>query len=209
MREQSRFSQWWSPLAGVAVVLAVAGIAYASGGGGETHGAGAAHGGSLSHEKLMDLLWRVLNFAGLAIILFLALKKPFSSGLTGRQHAIRDQFEELDAQKAEAEQKYKEFEAKLSGIDQEATKILEAARAQGESEKLRIIEDAQRTAGDIKRQAEMAVQHELAEATKNLREEITDQAMGIAEELIKKSFTEQDQDRLVDDYLSKVRGLQQ
>jgi len=206
MRKQSGFAKWWQPLLGLAVVLAAAGVAYASSGGGEAHGA--AHGG-LSHEKLMDLLYRALNFAGLVVILVVALKKPLASGLAGRRQAIQDQFEELDSQRAEAERKYKEFEAKLAGIDQEVVAILDAARAQGEIEKERIIADATRAAGDIKRQAEMAIQHEFAEATRKLREEIAEQAVAMAEQLIQKNLGAEDQGRLLDDYLSKVGGLKQ
>ncbi len=195
-------------LLGVALVLAMAGLAYASGGGGEA-AHGAVHGGSLSHEKLMDLLWRALNFAGLVVILVWALKKPFSTGLASRRQSISDQFSELEAQRGEAERKYKEFESKLATMDQEAAAILEAARAQGEAEKQRIIADAERAAADITRQAGMAVQHELAEATRRLREEMAEQAVAMAEIIIKKNLTDTDQSRLLDDYLAKLGGLPQ
>jgi F-type H+-transporting ATPase subunit b len=207
MQQPTKKTRGWIPLLGVALVLALAGLAYASGGGVEaTHGAVPK---SLSPEKLKDLLYRAMNFAGLVVILVWALKKPFSTGLANRRQGISDQFAELEAQRAEAERKYKEFEAKLATMDQEATAILVAARAQGEAEKQRIIADAERAAGDIKRQASLAVQHELAEATKRLREEMAEQAVVMAESIIKKSLTDADQSRLLDDYLAKIGGLHQ
>ncbi len=205
MLKQSRKAQWLSAFFAVAVILVVSGAAHASGGGGEVHGGALG----IPSEKWWDLVWRTMNFACLVIILVWALKKPFSNGLTARRQSIRDQFEDLEAQRAEAEQKYKEFENKLSAIDQETTSILEAARTQGEIEKKRIIEDANRASEDIKRQAEMAVQYELAEATKLLREEIAEQAVAAAEKIIKKNLQAEDQDNLIDDYLAKVGGLKQ
>lgn len=192
-------------------VLVTAGLLYASGGGEAAHGAAAAHGGahsSVTHEKLMDLLWRAMNFLVLVLILVKFTAKPLANALKSRRLAIKDQLENLEARKIEAEQMYKEYEGKLGGIDDEVKKIIESAVAQAESEKERIIADAQRAAGDIKRQAEMAVQHELASANQRLRAEMAEQAATMAEELIRKHLQPADQDKLVAEYLDKVGGLQ-
>lgn len=186
-----------------AILVTTAGVIYASGGGGGHQTS------SLSPEKLKDLLWRVLNFTGLVIILVMALKKPLSNALSGRRQAIVQQFEELDIQKTAAESKYKEYESKLASLDAEVKNIIDAAVAQGETEKKRIIEEANRAAGDIKRQAEMAVQYELAAAKRRLRAEVADQAVEMAEQLISKNLQESDQIRLVENYLEKVGGLKQ
>ena len=189
---------WCKTLLLAATVVLCASLAHASSG----------EGGSLSHAKLMDLLWRTLNFAGLLAILVLALKKPIANGLNGRRQAIIEKFGDLEAQKSEAERIYKEYEAKLSTIDGEVESIISAAVKQGETEKAKIIEDANRAAGDIQRQAEMAIQHELSEAKLRLRSEIAEQAVQMAEELIKKDFKEADQTRMVEDYLEKVGAIQ-
>ena len=187
----------------VAGVLTVASLVYASGGGDMT-----GEHGTLSPAKLKDLLWRVMNFTALVVILVLALKKPIANGLKGRRQGIQQQFDELEARKSEAEQTYKEYEGRLAKLDGEVKSIIEAAVAQGESEKVRIIEDANRAADDIKRQAENAVQHEIAEAKKNLKDDVAEQAAKMAEELIKKNLNDADQVTLINDYLEKVGGMQ-
>ncbi len=180
----------------VLAVLAIAGVACAAGGGG------------ISKAKWMDLLWRTLNFAALMGILIYFLKKPIASGLSGRREGIREQLESLDAQKAEAEQMYREAEAKLSKLEDEAQSIISEAVKQGEAEKERIIADAERASGDIKRQAEMAVAHELTEAKTRLKAEVAEQAVLLAEELIKKNLQADDQSTMVNGYLDKVGGIQ-
>ncbi|MEW6429063.1 MAG: ATP synthase F0 subunit B [Thermodesulfobacteriota bacterium] len=185
-------------LAGL-TVLAAAGLACASGG--EGHG-----GGGIPAAKWWDLLWRTMNFAGLVAILMLTLKKPIANGLAARRQGIIDQFEDLEARRAEAERKYREYESRLGQIDAEVQQILSAAVAQGEVEKTRIIDEATRAAEDIRRQAEMAVQNELAEAKRELRNSITEQAAKAAEELVKKSMQPQDQTNLINQYLAKVGG---
>jgi F-type H+-transporting ATPase subunit b len=184
-------------------LLALAALAYAS------SGAEGAHGeGSLSPAKLKDLLWRTLNFAVLIIVLVKVLSKPFANGLRARQQAIREQFTDLEERKAEADKAYQTYEEKLAAIDQEVTDIIKAATAQGEAEKERIIQEANRAAEDIKRQAEMAVQHELTQAKLQLREEVASQAVMMAEELIRKNLQETDQVKLIEDYLAKVGTVQ-
>ncbi len=171
-------------------------------------GAEGAHGGEFSHKRLMDLLWRTLNFIGLVIILVWFLKKPIANALNGRRQAIIDKFSDLEAQKGEAERLYKEYEARLAKIDGEVEAIVSAAVKQGEVEKERLIAEANRAAGDIRRQAEMAIQHELTEARLRLRSEVAEQAAQMAEELIKKNLQDADQNRLVEDYLEKVGAIQ-
>ncbi len=217
MKTNRKWAKFGLAALAVAGVLVAAGALYASGGemahgaAEAAHGA-VAHGGehhaSVTPEKLKDLLWRTLNFIGLVIILVKFASKPIANGLRTRRESIKEQFEELEARKAEAERFYKEYEAKLSGIDDEAKRIVEGAVAQAEAEKERIIAEAHRAAGDIKRQAEMAVQHEMAVAKQRLRADVADQAAVMAEELIRKNLQPADQDRLVAEYLDRVGGLQ-
>jgi len=166
------------------------------------------HGGGIPPEKLWDLLYRALNFAGLVIILVYFLKKPVSSGLSARREGIKDQLEALESRKAEAERMYREAEAKLAKLDEEVNGIIAEAVSQGEAEKAKIIAEAERAAGDLKRQAEMAVAHELAEARTRLKAEIAEQAVLLAEELIKKNIQPADQARMVEASLDKVGGIQ-
>jgi len=158
--------------------------------------------------KWWDLLWRTLNFAVLIIVLIKVLSKPLANGLRARQQSIKEQFTDLEERKAEADKAYQTYEEKLAAIDQEVTDIIKAAVAQGEAEKERIIEEANRAAADIKRQAEMAIQHELTQAKLQLREEVANQAVMMAEELIRKNLQDADQVKLIEDNLAKVGTVQ-
>ncbi|NOQ66583.1 MAG: F0F1 ATP synthase subunit B [Desulfobacterales bacterium] len=162
----------------------------------------------LPTAKWWDLLWRTLNFAVLLIVLIKVLAKPIANGLHARQQSIKEQFTDLKERKTEADNAYQSYEEKLASIDQEISDIIQSAVAQGEAEKERIISDANRAAEDIKRQAEMAIQHELTEAKLKLREEVANQAVVMAEELINKNLQDADQVKLIEDSLAKVGTLQ-
>jgi F-type H+-transporting ATPase subunit b len=163
---------------------------------------------SLSPAKLKDLGFRVMNFIVLLIILVKFGAKPIANGLGARRKQIREEIEDLEAKKVDAEQAYKEFSAKLEGVEKEVGTIVEKAVAQAEIEKARIIEAAEKSADDIKRSAEMAIANEVTAAKRMLKVEVTEQAAVMAEELIIKNLTADDQVKIIEDYLDKVGAVQ-
>ena len=170
---------------------------------------GEAHGeGSLSSTKLKDLFWRVINFIALMIILVKFGAKPIANGLTGRQKNIKNEIDELEKRKTDAEAQYRQFEAKLATVEKDIDSIVEKAVAQAEVEKTKIIEKAEQAADDIKRQAELAIQQEIMEARRTLKNDIADQAAAMAEELIVKNLKPEDQAKIIEDYLDKVGAIQ-
>lgn len=209
MKYNGKWSKILSISLGVLALIAISGLVYASSGAEGGHGAPAGPTfWGLPTAKWWDLLWRTLNFAILLIVLIKVLAKPIANGLRARQQSIKEQFTDLEERKTEADLAYQTYEEKLASIDQEINDIIQSAVAQGEAEKERIISDANRAAEDIKRQAEMAIQHELTEAKLKLREEVANQAVVLAEELIKKNLQDADQVKLIENSLAKAGTLQ-
>ncbi len=183
---------------------AVHGEAAAEHGGG--HGGG--HGDSLSPAKLKDFGFRIMNFIVLLIILVKFGAKPIANGLGARRKQIRDEIEDLETKKADAEAAYKDFSAKLESVEKDVDSIVEKAVAQAEIEKAKIIEAAEESAEDIKRSAEMAIANEVTAAKRSLKIDATEQAAAMAEELIIKNLTADDQVKIIEDYLDKVGAVQ-
>jgi len=185
-------------LAAMALVGAAATV-YASGG-----GEGAP---IVSAAKWKDFGWRVMNFAALLIILYISIKQPLLDGLKGRQQGIKEEFEELETKRTEAEAQYQEYAGRLSGLDEELAKMVESAIANGEVEKEKIIAQANEAADQIKRQAEMAVVSAVAKAKKDLKDEVAEQAAIMAQEIIKKNLNADDQKNLVSAFMAKAGGV--
>lgn len=197
MRLQIRKSKGLIALLTAMFVLGTVTVLYASSGE-----------GSLSPAKLKDFGWRVMNFVALMIILIKFLKQPLVNALAARRQGIADQFEGLNERRAEVEKNYQKCEARLGQIDQEVNRIIENAKAQGETEKERIIEDANRAAEDIKRKAEMSIQFEMSASRQKLQNDMAEATAKMAEALIRKNLQESDQNKIVEDYLEKVGALQ-
>jgi len=182
----------------------------------EEHASGVEHEGHgaehhtpmITAERLKDLFWRTVNFIALVIILVKFLAKPIGSGLTGRRRQIQEELDALQAKRDAAERSYKEFESRLAGMEKEMETVVEKAVAMAEDEKVRILSEAEQSAEDIKRQAEAAVGAAIVDAKRKLQVEVADQAAAMAEELIVKNLTPEDQVTITEQYLERVGAVQ-
>ena len=195
-----------------AFMLVGTGAAMAASGGGhgdtaDTHGEAAhgeehgdAHGGGWTKYDT----YRVMNFSVLFIGLFLLLRKPLSKALNSRIEGIRAQLEELEAKKKAAEDELAGYNEKLAMLDKEAEKIVAEYIQQGEDARDRILKEAESAAEKLEAQAQKNIEHEIAKAKQELQQDVIAKALVKAEDLIKAKITEDDQNRLVDEYLEKV-----
>jgi F-type H+-transporting ATPase subunit b len=167
------------------------------------HGGG-GHGGDRSAD-LRDLLYRFINFALLVIILVIAIKKSgLKENLSGRIDEIKQKLEDLQTGKSEAESRYLEIEKKLKDFEAEKKEILEQFRQEGLAEKERIISEARAKAVQIIEQAELNIENEMASAKDRLKQEVMNLAAQKAEEILTKELNDNDQDRLVDEFIERV-----
>ncbi|UCD88983.1 MAG: ATP synthase F0 subunit B [Desulfobacterales bacterium] len=148
--------------------------------------------------------YRVMNFAVLAIGLFLLIRKPASNALDARIKGIKEQLSELEAKKKDAEKNLEEYKKKFSLLEQEAEKLVEDYIRQGNEAKVRILAEAKLAAEKLEEQARRNIEHEFKEAKLKLQEDILEKALIKAEALITDKITAEDQDKLVDEYLNKV-----
>ncbi len=148
--------------------------------------------------------YKVMNFTVLFAALFFLLRKPVSQALNGRIKGIKDQIDELEAKKKDAEKKLAEYNEKLSLLDKEAEKVVAEYIKQGNEAKIRILKEAEAEAVKLEEQAKRNIEHEFKEAKSKLQEEISEKALIKAEEIIRGTITTEDHDRLIDEYLEKV-----
>lgn len=173
------------------VLCAVA--AYAAGGGEE--------GG---HDKLLDLLYRVINFGIVAFLVYKLAGKRFADMLSGRSKQIEADLTDLDERREDAQKRLLEVEASIANLESEKARILAGAKAQGEAMRQAIIEKAEVQAVQIKAQAEIAAAQEAKLAIDAIREELAEKIVAAAEDLVKKQLKKKDHEDLVNEYLKKV-----
>jgi F-type H+-transporting ATPase subunit b len=169
-------------------------VAFASGDGSQT-GSGVI---------LKDFLYRCFNFILMVGLLAYFVTKPIRKGLKGRTEEIEKTLAEAQAAKEAAEAKHQEYSEKLAKATDEIATITESIRREGELEREKILTAAKEMAVKIEQEADSKASGVVAGARKELREEAARLAVELAEDMLKKQVSADDQKRLVDEYMQKV-----
>jgi F-type H+-transporting ATPase subunit b len=143
------------------------------------------------------LLWLLLKFGG----------PPLKQFVKGRHDEVKDRVETAEGLIAESEQLKASYEQKLAGLDTEIEAFRQAAVAEIDKEKSRIIGEAQAMAIRIEEQARLAYEQEMKEALLKVRAEITRQTLEQAERRVKEQFKQEDHEKLVHEFIEKLRSL--
>jgi len=161
----------------------------------------------INHTPWLSFLFKVINFLILMAIFIKVLKKPLGNFLRNRQSKVRQALEDAEKARQEAGRRMQEYERRLAHIDEEIDEIHRTLKEEGEREKARIIQEAERMAEEIKAQARATTEQEIRVAQRVLREEVADLAVQLAEEILKKSMSKSDQKKLVEEYVDQMETL--
>jgi F-type H+-transporting ATPase subunit b len=148
--------------------------------------------------------YRIINFVVLAVALIIIIKKWVVPLFRDRIKGIRDELEDLEARKKEAEEKLAHYKERLADMEKEAEKIVESYIEQGKEAHTRIIDEARASAEKLEANAQRQIENAFQRARAEIREAIIEEAMAKAEAAIRKNISADDQAKLVDEYLEKV-----
>ena len=166
----------------------------------------AAAEGEGGHEtqKWIDLGKKAFDFIVLVGLLYWLLAAQIKEFFSGRRVEIKKTLEESVEKKAEAEKKYREYSEKIDKASVEIDGIFEMIKAQGITEKQKIIEDAEKAAKKMKEDAHARIEQELKGASDQLKAQAVQLSVQMAEEILKRSITAQDHETMVKEYMDKV-----
>jgi F-type H+-transporting ATPase subunit b len=187
----------WLACAIVSLLLVLPAVAVAAESGGD-HG-----GGLISVDK--SLIVQFVNFFILLFILQRLLYKPFLAKMQERTAAIKASLDQAQAARAEAVRQQEENEAKLRAAYAEAASIREQALKEAAEESHRHIESAQAQARKLVDDTKAQLDGEVRRAREELRREVSDLAIAVAEKLVRRSLREDDQRRLVAEAIAGMK----
>jgi len=177
----------------------------------DEHGAAESHGMPWS-----EVIFRWINFIILSALMYWVIVVPptfiqdiFS--FPGLKVVMANRSEAILAAKALAEKQQQEAGQiltvsadRLAKIEGEVGGLLDQARADGEREKRQAEENGRAQADKIRETARRELGAEASLAQRKLREHVAQLAVGMAERLLKENLGREDQQRLVNDYISRL-----
>ena len=196
-----RGSRWrgWLACAFVSLLVALPALALAAAGG-EEHGGG---GGLISVDK--SLIVQVVNFLILLFILKRLLYKPFLAKMEERSSTIQKALDEAKDARAAAAKQQEENESRLRAAYAEAAAVREQALKEAGEESRKHVEAAQAQARKMVEDTKAQLDAEVRRAREELRREVGDLAVAVAEKLVRKSLRDEDQRRIVADAIAGMK----
>lgn len=153
-----------------------------------------------------SFLVKVFNFAVMLGILLKFAGKPFKDFLRNRANAVREKVDEAGRLLKEAESLKSTYEAKFADLDQEMETFRRTAIAEAEQEKSKIVAEALSLAERIRQQAQLAYDQEMKDAMSAVQAQIARRTLQAAETAVKQIFKEEDHNKMVDEFIEKLRG---
>ncbi|RKQ34401.1 F0F1 ATP synthase subunit B [Oceanobacillus halophilus] len=142
------------------------------------------------------------------IVLLTLIKKfawgPVMNMMQKREEYVANEIESAEQSRKEAESAAKKAQAELNQVKQEAQKMFEDAKNAGAKQEQDIIDTARKEAERIKQQAQAEIQNEKEQALQALQDQVASLSVLIASKVIEKEINEQDQEKLINDYLKEV-----
>jgi F-type H+-transporting ATPase subunit b len=164
------------------------------------HSAGEEH-----HQSIAQIAGQWLNFLILVGLLYYFLKNKMKVPDRFKEdyEKIQSSIESARIAKEEAEKKLAELDQRLSKLNDEIVRLKAAAAKEADEEKKKILEAAQKEAERIVEQAHRDIDFEVENARKALRKQLADQAVNRSREIIERELNDQDQKRLISDYIER------
>jgi F-type H+-transporting ATPase subunit b len=177
------------------VLLATAGSAAAQEAGGQT---GIPWG---------EIFKQAVNFSILVGVLVYFLRKPVSVYLKERSELLAKSIEEAAQAKKSAMERLLAIEARMAKLSDEIAEMNRKMETEGDAEAKRLGEAAQAEIERLHLQVKFAAEQEVKKAKAELRREASELSARAAEEIVSKTITSEDQDRMVRENIEGIREV--
>ncbi len=150
------------------------------------------------------MIWTLIVFA---ISLYILKKLVFprvQEALDKRQHAIEESIDAAEKTRVEADELLSEYRERLSDARVQAEAILARARKAAESAEASAISDAKAKREEMLEQTKREIQAETRRAIQDIRNEVANLTILATEKVTRKTLTEDDQRRLVEEALEEL-----
>jgi F-type H+-transporting ATPase subunit b len=170
----------------------------------ESGGEGGGGGSFLVKPGIGLMLWTLVAFGVLLLLLRKLAFPRIAENLDKRQQAIEESIDTAERTKREADELLAEYRQRLTDARQQADDIVARARKAAEVNERDSLEQARKTREDLMAQTRRDIEAETRRAIQEIRSEVADLTVLATEKVTRKSLSEDDQRRLVEEALSEL-----
>jgi F-type H+-transporting ATPase subunit b len=150
------------------------------------------------------MIWTLLVFGISMLLLAKFAFPPIRAALDRRQKAIEDSIDTAERTRQEADQILSEYRERLKEAREQAEDIVSRARRTAEDQEREAVETARRRGEELLEQTRHDIEAETRRAIGEIRQEVANLTVLAAEKVTRKTLSEADQRRLVDEALAEL-----
>jgi F-type H+-transporting ATPase subunit b len=150
-----------------------------------------------------------LVYAALAFFILLALMWKFAfpavqKAMEGRTQRIRDNLDEAERTKAEAQRILEEYQRQLADAKNESARIIDEARSTAEQMRRDLMVRAEAEVNELRDRTRQEIEAAQVRAVADLRTQVSELAIGAAEVVVQKNLDRDTNRALVERYIEQV-----
>ena len=150
------------------------------------------------------MIFAWLNLLILYIFLKKLLFKPVKNMIDSRQKEIDDMYTDAERSRAEANELRSEYEKKISLANEESEEILKKAVRKASLREEEILREADAKAARTLERAAEQVELEKKRAINEVKNAVSEMAIGIAAAVIEKDISKEEHKGLIDEFISNM-----
>ena len=164
----------------------------------------ASSGSFLISPNVGLMIWTLLLFVISLVVLARLAFPRITEALDRRQKAIEDSIDAADRTRKEADEILAEYRQRLKEARQQADEIVSRARRTAENHEKESEDEAKAKREEMLEQTRRDIETETRRAIQEIRREVADLTVLATEKVTRRTLTEDDQRRLVEDALSEL-----
>ena len=150
------------------------------------------------------MVWTLILFGICLLILSKVAFPRIAEALDRRQKAIEDSIDTAERTRRDADELLAEYRERLTAARQQADDIVTRARKAGEQQEADFVARGKARREELLEQARRDIQSETRRAIQEIRAEVADLTILATEKVTRKTLTDEDQRRLVQEAVSEL-----
>jgi F-type H+-transporting ATPase subunit b len=151
-----------------------------------------------------ELVWGISSFAIVFVLMWKFAFPAVKKGMDARTERIRDSLSTAEQAKTDAQSVLEEYQRQLADARGEANRIIAEARQTAEALRRDLTARAEADANEVRNRATADIEAAKNRAMEELRSQLTELTIGLAERVVKRSIDRESNAALIDDYISTI-----
>ncbi len=154
--------------------------------------------------SFIEILLYIVNIIILFLFLRWLLYKPITKFLDNRTHEVQKQIDEAAQKYSDAEQLKAKYDEMMRNAQDLATALINKGKEVADEQARQIVTEAEENAVEIKNRTDKHIESQKQQAVLEMRQEVTRMAIQIAEKVLEREVSYEDNKNVINEFFEKV-----